>query len=175
MTVSSVVLEHHNGTDGDLITSNRQSGTTVRCAFQAFGTGLGGKGIRLEVVRPGFFCGSDTQDKLVKSANFLGGEAEILISLPADDWKLCFQSMNVWVTLPYSCSTINRLVTKAEWGWLSSPLGTCRALQQKCGQTTSNAAIPYIDMWCRRPANYLNGRAEEMQLEWAFGNSADNC
>lgn len=164
----------------ELSTKARQSSSYVQCAIQAFGEGLEDKGIRIEITRPAFFCGNpstpdNSNDVITKSAKFIGGEAEISVSLPATEFRLCFSSMSIWATVPYSCSTVSRLITSSEWGFGFTPLGTCRALQQKCGSTVSNAAIPYIDMYCKRPSDSYGGRTEEMRLEWGFSQPDDKC
>lgn len=163
----------------ELATKARQSSSFVQCAIQAFGEGLDDKGIRIEVTRPAFGCANpstpDTLNKITKSAKFIGREAEILVSLPATKFSLCFLSMSIWATVPYSCSTLNRLITSSEWGFGRTRLGTCRALKQQCGSTVSNAAIPYIDMYCKRPSDSFGGRTEEMRLNWAFLEPDDKC
>lgn len=161
--------------NGEQLMSVKQSTSVVQCAIQAFGTGLDDKGIRVQVQGPGFFCGNPGTSDVTAEARFRGGEAEVLVSLPGDDFRLCFQSISIWVTLPYSCQSLNRLITLARWGFLASQLGSCRAFKQRCGAVISNSAVPYVDMFCRRPSNYLGGRVEEMRLTWAFTESDDKC
>lgn len=148
--------------------------STVNCVVQAHGTGLNGKGIRVRVNSNGFFCGPFTNTPIIREAKFFGEEAEVEISIQANQFQLCMQSMNIWVTVPYSCDVLSRLVTRVEWGNGITGVGTCRILEQQCGGVTSAAAIPYIDMWCRRPISF-GGNPEEMRMEWAFPVPQDTC
>lgn len=142
--------------------------------MQVFGTGLEGKGIQVEVQDNGFACTSQWTT-VKKRANFVDGKAEVPLRLYADEWKLCMVALQVWVTLPYACTSLSRVVHNVSWGLLSPQQGSCRALQQKCGATVSDAAVPYIDMWCRRPPGQFNGgNAEEMDISW-FPIPSDGC
>lgn len=143
----------------------------VDCVVQAFGSGLGDKGIRVHVNEPGCLL---KQPTISNHANFVNGEAEVALKLPTVHGAICMSSMNILVTLPYNCVALKRTVTDARYGNGASGLGSCRALQQRCGHSVSNAAIPYIDMYCRRPSRD-GGKPEEMKITWQNTLAHDHC
>lgn len=157
------------------------AGVLTDCVVQAFGTGLGGKGIAVEVVDNGFNCqGSPWPWKKVEGlAKFDStGEAEVKLRLHAGVFGICMLSMNIRVELPYTCQVLTRTVTRASWAGTFGGQGSCRALQQKCDRSTTNAAIPYFDMWCRTPTgigSVFGGKAQELRLDWAFPTASDKC
>lgn len=157
---------------------------TTSCVVQAFGTGLEGKGISVELKNVG--CPSSASGRTVSNAaQFDGsGEAEVALQLDVDASGVCFEEMIVKITLPDDhggCEGIPRTVSDISWASnVSGGVGSCRVLEQDCGQLfptdeifrvcarfgqmsnmcniyrtsrkTSVAAIPYIDMWCSTPS-----------------------
>lgn len=152
--------------------------TPVQCVVQAFGTGLGDKGISVTVKNSGFGCADVFPWKdVTNSAKFdSSGKAEVKLFLHASTFGVCMTEMTIKATFSYNCVAISRKVQMSAWGFLGKH-GSCRVLEQQCGPTRSAAAIPYIDMWCRRPttATFNAGKAEEMRLSWLSNKIKDKC
>lgn len=147
------------------------------CVVQAFGSGLSGKGIRVEVRSNGINCpGNPTLNNPVNQAKFDDfGEAEVPLRLHVDQSGVCMVALSVWVTLPYNCKSLERSARSATWQGLTGGNGSCRALEQKC-DVVSTAAVPYIDMYCRTPRNQVfEGQTQEMMLKWNFPSPNDKC
>lgn len=155
-----------------MLSDTRVSGEEhVDCVVQAFGSGLGDKGFRVHVNEPGCVL---PQFPISNDANFVSSEAEVALTLPTEDGNICMSSMSIQVTLPYNCVALRRTITDARYENGASGLGSCRALQQRCGAVVSNAAVPYIDMYCRRSSSE-GGQPEEMRISWANTVSDDHC
>eukprot|EP00173_Palmaria_palmata_P005503 Plantae.Rhodophyta-Palmaria_palmata.ctg9912.p1 GENE.Plantae.Rhodophyta-Palmaria_palmata.ctg9912~~Plantae.Rhodophyta-Palmaria_palmata.ctg9912.p1 ORF type:complete len:179 (+),score=11.21 Plantae.Rhodophyta-Palmaria_palmata.ctg9912:114-650(+) len=152
------------------------SAALANCVVQAFGTGLEGKGIQVQIQQSGFGCVQSWRD-IKKSAKFDGtGEAEVPLRLHTNSFGICMVGMKITITLPYQCKGIDRIIGKATWAGIGGGQGSCRALQQRCGSVQSNAAVPYVDMYCRTPSGQVfEGMAQEMKLDWVFPISDDRC
>ncbi len=156
----------------------RTQATPVQCVVQAFGSGLSGKGISVTVRNSGFGCdGVFPWKPVTNSAKFdATGEAEVKLNLHASTFGVCMTDMLIKATFDYKCYAIERTVLSADWGNLAKH-GSCRALEQRCGRQTSVTAVPYIDMWCRRPNTHVfnAGQPEEMRLHWRQNKPNDKC
>ena len=148
--------------------------TNVECVVQAFGSNLEGKGMIVEVRDPGFGCGPFSNTPISNSADFFGGEAEVALTLPADNFQICSSAIVVAIITGNPCEAVPRVINRAGWGGAPISFGDCRALDQQCGSDITPAAIPYIDMWCRRPASQ-GGQPEGMLLSWSSRQANDVC
>ncbi len=150
----------------------------TECVVQAFGSGFQGKGISVTFRDIGHRCDTIYHTKWeTKSAVFDStGRAVVKINLPVNIYSVCMTDMVIKATFDYNCYAVERTIGDADWGNLAKH-GSCRALEQLCGHQTSVAAVPYIDMWCRRPTNHpINpGKLEEMRLRWHLDNPNDKC
>eukprot|EP00177_Eucheuma_denticulatum_P004789 GFKZ01008699.1.p1 GENE.GFKZ01008699.1~~GFKZ01008699.1.p1 ORF type:complete len:179 (-),score=12.30 GFKZ01008699.1:521-1057(-) len=157
--------------------TDRQSGldgVSVDCVVQAFGSDLSDKGIYVEVQEVGFGCNPLPWRTVSGSAKFVNGEAEVPLRLQANTFGICMTRMIIRATFDYNCVAVDRTVFAARWTFGSVAQGSCRALRQNCAGTFSNAAVPYVDMYCRRPPSTNGGRTEELRMDW-FRQPGDGC
>ncbi len=150
----------------------------TECVVRAFGSGLQGKGISVTFREIGAGCDNMYPWKWVtKSAVFDStGKAVVKINLPVNIYSVCMADMVIKATFDYNCYAVERTIGDADWGKLAKH-GSCRALEQLCGRQTSIAAVPYIDMWCRRPTTHPTNpdKFEEMKLRWHRDHPNDKC
>lgn len=103
-------------------------------------------------------------------------EAEVPLLLHTNNLGVCMLEMKIRVTLPYQCKILYRTIERASWAGIGGGKGSCRALQQRCGSVLSNAAVPYVDMYCRTPSGQVfEGMAQERKLDWISPHSDDKC